>query len=106
MVQLLEELPRLTQRQEGCLARIYKFFLEHRYYPTSREIAKGINVGNAANTHIAALVKKGYLMLRKGEPRNVRFTERGLEKLSFMGVATDKQKTIDQMELFEKEDRG
>jgi len=45
-------------------------------------------------------------MLRKGEPRNVRFTERGLEKLSLMGVATDKEKTIEQMELFEKKNTG
>ena len=84
----LKSLPPLTERQAECLVYLYNYFLEHRYYPTQREIVKKMNLKtNSAATFIEPLRKKGYLEKEPGKRRNISLTHMAIEKLKFMGIA-------------------
>ncbi|MHB8423296.1 MAG: transcriptional repressor LexA [Leptospirales bacterium] len=58
----------LTPRQEETLSFITRYMEQSGYPPTVREIAghMGIRGTNAVKKHLDALVKKGYLLRRKG----------------------------------------
>jgi DNA-binding MarR family transcriptional regulator len=84
----LRSLPPLTERQAECLIYLYNYFIEHRYYPTQREIANKMNLKtNSAATFVEPLRKKGYLEKEPGKRRNIDLTHRALEKLKLMGMA-------------------
>ena len=76
-------LPKMTEKQLECLSIIASFYKENRYYPSRRQIAQkmGITAG-AAGGHILLLQKKGYLELETGERRNIRLTQKALERLN------------------------
>ena len=96
MTELLDELPPLSKRQEECIRLLAHFWLQHRHMPTQKEIAAEMKISSAAaQGHIEALVKKGYLTRIPGQRRNIRITTNGLEKLKMLGEAT-----TDQQELF------
>jgi Mn-dependent DtxR family transcriptional regulator len=84
----LKILPALTTKQAECLLFIFNFYSSHRHFPTHREIAAAMNVrSNTAVMYLEPLIEKGYLALAASrQPRNVRLTEDGLEKLRLMGV--------------------
>jgi DNA-binding MarR family transcriptional regulator len=83
----LTVLPPLTERQAKCLEYILNFFVEHRYYPTQREIADAMNIRSAtAEMYLEPLELKGYLKREPGRHRNIRLTDGALEKLRLMGV--------------------
>lgn len=83
----LRSLPPLTERQAECLVYLYNYFIEHRYYPTQREIVKKMNLKtNSAATFIEPLRKKGYLEKEPGKQRNIDLTHMAIEKLKFMGM--------------------
>jgi DNA-binding MarR family transcriptional regulator len=83
----LRSLPPLTERQAECLIYLYNYFIEHRYYPTQREIVKKMNLKtNSAATFIEPLCKKGYLEKEPGKRRNIDLTHMAIEKLKFMGM--------------------
>jgi SOS-response transcriptional repressor LexA len=83
----LRSLPPLTERQTECLVFIYNYFIEHRYYPTQREIVQKMNLKtNSAATFIEPLRKKGYLKKEPGKRRNIDLTRMAIEKLKFIGV--------------------
>lgn len=85
-------LPYLTDRQAKCLRLIYEYFLEHKYYPTQREVAAAMEVrSSTAEMFIGPLEDKGYLTRERGEgdrrkQRNIRLTADALERLKLMGV--------------------
>lgn len=76
-------LPKLTDKQLTCLSLIAEFYKANRFYPSRSEIAQKMGVtAGAAGQHIVLLQKKGYLELETGERRNIRLTQRALERLS------------------------
>lgn len=83
----LRSLPPLTERQTECLVYIYNYFIEHRYYPTQREIVQKMNLKtNSAATFVEPLRKKGYLKKEPGKRRNIDLTRMAIEKLKFIGM--------------------
>jgi SOS-response transcriptional repressor LexA len=83
----LMSLPPLTERQTECLVFIYNYFIEHRYYPTQREIVQKMNLKTkSAATFVEPLRKKGYLKKEPGKRRNIDLTHMAIEKLKFIGV--------------------
>jgi DNA-binding MarR family transcriptional regulator len=88
----LKVLPHVTEKQAKCLRFIYEYFLEHRYYPTQREVAKAMEVrSSTAEMFIKPLEDKGYLSRERGDDdrrkqRNIRLTPDALERLRLMGV--------------------
>lgn len=65
--------PKLTDKQLACLRFTFKFYTEHLYYPSRREIAQELGVTpQTAHYQIEALIKKGYLLRVEGESRNIR----------------------------------
>lgn len=84
---LLKVLPPLTQNQARCLQYILDYFLENRYYPTHREVAREMGVrSNTAEMYLQPLVAKGYLVRERGRQRNIRLTQEALERLERLGV--------------------
>jgi len=80
-------LPPVTDRQGKCLQFILEYFLEHRFYPTQREVAAAMNVrSNTAEMYIQPLEQKGYLQRMPGKQRNIRLTPDGIERLKLMGI--------------------
>lgn len=80
MDSVLEELPKLTDRQAQALVYILDFFSENRHAPTHREINRAM--GTAATTaapFVEPLVKKGYLVRNDGVRRNIKPTRRAQE---------------------------
>lgn len=61
--------------------------MRERQCPTQREVAAGLGYSQAAaGQHIAALVKKGYLLtLPTKTSRNLRMTQCAIEKLRLTG---------------------
>jgi len=88
----LRVLPYLTERQAKCLKLIYDYFIEHKYYPTQREVAAAMEVrSSTAEMFIGPLEDKGYLTRERGKgdkrkQRNIRLTADALERLRLMGV--------------------
>jgi DNA-binding MarR family transcriptional regulator len=83
--QLPERLPTLTNKQARTLEYIYRFYIEHRDYPTHREIAEALKIKSTnAMPFVNPLIKKGYLKRVNGPRRNMRLTTQALEKLKLM----------------------
>ena len=73
----MSDLPRLTARQEEILKLVQESIREFGAPPTRSEIAKalGFASANAAEEHLKALAKKGYLELSPGTSRGIRLSE-------------------------------
>lgn len=88
----LKVLPPVTDRQAKCLKFIFEYLVEHRYYPTQREVAEAMNVrSSTAEMFIKPLEDKGYLTRERGKDdkrkqRNIRLTSEALEKLRMLGA--------------------
>ena len=73
----------LTDKQQKILDYIQAFFAEKGYPPTVREIAAKFGmVVSGAHGHLAALIRKGYLIRAQGK-------RRALELAAFLKKATD-----------------
>jgi len=70
-------LPKLTARQEEILRLVQNSISENGAPPTRSEIAQklGFASANAAEEHLKALAKKGYLELSPGTSRGIRLCE-------------------------------
>ena len=85
----LNILPRLTEKQGRCLLYIFNYYVEHRHFPTHREIAQAMGIkSTTAAMYLDPLVEKGYLKrIGKGKAaRNIRVTVDGLERLRMLGA--------------------
>jgi Mn-dependent DtxR family transcriptional regulator len=83
----LKVLPPVTEKQAKCLEFILNYFLENRYYPTQREVAKEMGIqSNTAEMYLQPLEDKGYLTREPNKQRNIRLTQDGLERLKMLGV--------------------
>jgi DNA-binding MarR family transcriptional regulator len=83
----LKVLPPVTEKQGKCLEFILTYFLENRYYPTQRELARAMGVrSNTAGMYLEPLETKGYIMREPGRQRNIRLTQNALERLELLGV--------------------
>ena len=58
----------LTNKQNETLKFIKKFYIENDYFPTIREICKGMGVTSpsTAHMHVTNLIRKGYLEKTNG----------------------------------------
>ena len=74
----LTALPKLTARQNEILELITKAIDESGLPPTRAEIANqlGFASANAAEEHLRALAKKGYIELTPGTSRGIRIPQR------------------------------
>ena len=74
----LTALPKLTPRQSEILDLITKAIDESGLPPTRAEIATqlGFASANAAEEHLRALAKKGYIELTPGTSRGIRIPQR------------------------------
>jgi repressor LexA len=72
-----QTLPKLTARQEEILQLVHDSIAENGAPPTRSEIAQklGFASANAAEEHLKALAKKGYLELSPGTSRGIRLRE-------------------------------
>jgi len=71
------KLPSLTKRQQQILDLIKDKITDTGMPPTRAEIAKffGFKSANAAEEHLKALAKKGYIEILAGTSRGIRLTE-------------------------------
>lgn len=71
------ELPKLTARQEEILQLVQSSIENTGSPPTRAEIAKrlGFASANAAEEHLRALARKGYLELSPGTSRGIRLSQ-------------------------------
>ena len=75
-------LPKLTDKQLSCLLSIAEFYTVNRFYPSRRELAGILGVStSSASQHINFLIKKEYLVVEVGERRNIRLTDKALERI-------------------------
>ena len=98
----MQPLPMLTEKQANCLRFLYTYFMEHRYYPTQREVMDALGVkGTNAAGYLDPLEKKGYLVrdILAGTRRNIRLTKQAIEKLELMGEVIETA-IRDQLSLF------
>ena len=82
-VEVVKQLPFLTERQMSLLHFLHSYLQDHRYMPTRREIATFLELkSDNASPYLSALEKKGYLT-RSGERmrRNLELTQAAYEKL-------------------------
>ena len=72
-----QTLPKLTSRQEEILQLVHDSISENGAPPTRSEIAQklGFASANAAEEHLKALAKKGYIELSPGTSRGIRLRE-------------------------------
>ena len=65
---------RLTDRQIEVLDCVRAYVREHGVAPSRPEIAAAIGIRNSSTVdgHLTALMKKGWIELRPGSPRNIR----------------------------------
>lgn len=84
-------LPDLSPRQKSALTYIFQYRRERRNYPLASELALALGLKSVSSTtYIEPLIKKGYLVRDTSiGRRNLRLTEKGLEKLTQLGVNTD-----------------
>jgi len=91
----LTVLPELTEKQEAVLVYVKDFYLDHRHFPTLREMAGNFEVSpNAIAQQIHALDRKGYVKRIPGGKRNLRLTQLGIEKLSMIGQTVGAQMSL------------
>jgi len=71
----------LTPRQAEILALIQEYIYDEGYPPTRMEIAEafGFRSPNAAEEHLRALERKGYIELLQGSSRGIRVLESEME---------------------------
>jgi hypothetical protein len=93
----LQQIPRVTSKQEKCLRETYRFAMGHRYYPTAEELSKLLGLASRSAQHLQKeLASKGFLTKRsRTSPFEV--TLRGAELLKSVGVIP-----AEQLELFNK----
>ena len=109
----------LTNRQREVLEYIQKYYKDHNYSPTIRDICKGLGLSSPAtvHSHISKLINKGYLKKEKGfrtyvinktlEEKNARelFESLGfrylpcIEYISYRNIKTDEIIRIDRTTL-------
>ena len=67
----------LTPRQEQILKLIQRFLADTGYPPTRSEIAAelGFRSANAAEQHLRALARKGFITLQPGASRGIRLSD-------------------------------
>lgn len=87
-----KDLPKLTARQEEILQLVKSSIAETGVPPTRAEIASrlGFASANAAEEHLRALAKKGYLELSPGTSRGIRLAKalrQIADQLSLPGAA-------------------
>ena len=75
----------LTVRQEEVLGYVRQYVRERGVAPSRSEIAEEIGVSNTTtiDSHLAALMRKGWVELRPGSPRYIRLLK---EDLPLVGV--------------------
>lgn len=78
----ITDLPPLTKRQQQILDLIKDKISDTGMPPTRAEIAKffGFKSANAAEEHLKALAKKGYIEMLAGTSRGIRLTEGVLDE--------------------------
>lgn len=76
-------LPPLSEKQVQCLRFILDYFVEHKFYPTQREVAAAMKIkSTTADSYLVPLRQKGYLRRKtKRQRRNIRLTTLALQKL-------------------------
>jgi repressor LexA len=82
MLNEISELRPLTNRQQQVFDLIKEKISETGMPPTRAEIAKffGFRSANAAEEHLKALAKKGYIEMLPGTSRGIRLTEKLMEE--------------------------
>ena len=91
----LLELPPLTERQASLLLYIARYFRDHRYMPTQREMCEHLGIRSTnAQAYVRALEQKGYVARRLGRRRNLKFTPAGTEKLRLLGQELGEQRGL------------
>jgi len=82
MLNATNELRPLTNRQQQIFDLIKENISETGMPPTRAEIAKffGFKSANAAEEHLKALAKKGYIEMLPGTSRGIRLTEKLIEE--------------------------
>lgn len=78
---------KLTSRQEQVLSLIKSYLEETGYPPTRAEIAKelGFRSANAAEEHLRALERKGYIEMVPGASRGIKLPESASAGLPIIG---------------------
>lgn len=73
--------PSLTPRQQQILELVRDAIDDTGYPPTRAEIARtlGFKSANAAEEHLRALARKGYIEIAAGTSRGIRLCHRGIE---------------------------
>ena len=82
MIDAMTELPSLTKRQKQIYDLIKENIQQTGMPPTRAEIAKffGFRSANAAEEHLKALAKKGYIEMLAGTSRGIRLLEDSIEE--------------------------
>jgi repressor LexA len=82
MIDATTELPSLTKRQQQIYDLIKENIQQTGMPPTRAEIAKffGFKSANAAEEHLKALAKKGYIEMLAGTSRGIRLLEDSIEE--------------------------
>jgi repressor LexA len=77
------ELPPITPRQREVLGFIARFYADHGYAVTNRQICKQFDFKspNAAVMHLKALRRRDLVTWQPGEARTIRPTPAGVELL-------------------------
>jgi repressor LexA len=72
--QACDKRPALTDRQREVFAFLFRYIRDNAMAPTHREIADGLGFrsANAAQDHLLALERKGYITLGHGRARAIR----------------------------------
>jgi len=85
----LTALPKLTPRQNEILELITKAIDESGLPPTRAEIATqlGFASANAAEEHLRALAKKGYIELTPGTSRGIRIHNDSINPITAINIA-------------------
>lgn len=95
-VEVVKQLPFLTDRQMSLLQFLHSYLLDHRYMPTRREVANFLDLkSDNATPYLVALEKKGYLK-RNGERvrRNLELTPTAYEKLELESENDSEKGTV------------
>jgi repressor LexA len=79
----MRNLDKLSIRQHDVLYFIAKFHSKNSFPPTIREISNsfGWTGPKAAHDHVRALIRKGYIQSRDGQPRTITITQKGKDAL-------------------------
>ena len=79
----------LSERQRQTLEFIREYVREQGVAPSRPEIAEalGLNHKSTVDAHLAALMKKGWIELRPGSPRNIRLLRENLPVIATGPIA-------------------